>query len=139
MEIVPSKMHKTYTYGNVEWKFYHHHHKRNTKLRIRINGHIETAVEPFLMEYAYCGNLPLTKACVHSMEYEDIKAKLTDDGWFIEPDARTFTKDMLKAKLLDNVIVFTTKILRVDWPDDFIGHVNTCIDILDILCEDYGD
>ena len=139
MVIVPSKMHKTYTYGNVEWKFYHHHHKRNIKLRIRINGHIEPAVEPFLMEYAYSGNLPLTRACVHSMEYEDIKAKLTEDGWFIEPDARTFIKDMLKAKLLGNVIVFTTKILRVDWPDDFVGHVNTCIDILDILCEDYGD
>ena len=73
------------------------------------------------------------------MEYEDIKAKLTEDGWFIEPDARTFKNDMLKANVFDNVVVFTTRILRTDWPDDFIGHFNTCIDMLDVLCEAYGD
>jgi hypothetical protein len=123
----------------VEWKFYHLQNRRNTRLRIRIKGHVEPAVEPFLMAYSYNGNIPLTRACVHSMEYEDIKSKLTNDGWFIEPDARTFTKETLKANVLENVIVFTTKILYVSWPDDFTGHANTYMDILDILCEDYGD
>ena len=139
MVIVPTKQHKTYTYGNVEWKFYHYGYKRNTKLRIRIHGKIESPVEPFLMAYSFRGNIPLTKACVHSMPYSDIKDKLTDDGWTILPDARAFKKGMLNAKVLDNVMVFSTIVRRSSWPDNFTQHVNTCIDILDILCEDYGD
>ena len=140
MVVKPTKLHKTYTYNNVEWKFYHQRHKRNVKLRLRIKGKVDEVIWPWLRQYSWFGNIPFTKACTHSQEHNAIKERMLSDGWKVHQDSTTFHKKIFQARVLDNVIVFSTCVESDRWPkDNFEKHVNTCIAVLGKLCETYGD